>query len=113
MDIMAKISLQTPHGFIRPGETIRLNETEAHALIARGFAEMVGETPKTKAPASKAEKPDADLLTIIDAMAVLDETGFGKDGKPLVKAVEAVLDRNISQEQRDQAWKRYERDNAS
>ena len=113
MDIMAKISLQTPEGFIRPGETITLDDTEAHALIARGFAETVEEPPTTKAPASKADTPDADILTIIDAIAVLDETGFGKDGKPLVKALEEVLDRNIGQAQRDQAWTRYAQDNAS
>lgn len=113
MNIIAKISLQTPDGTVQPGETIKLDDAEAKALIARGFAEPAGKSTAAKTSETKTDEPDADILAIIDAIAVLDESGFGKDGKPLVKALEDVLDRDISQEQRDQAWKRYEQDNAS
>lgn len=113
MNIIAKISLQTPDGTVQPGETIKLDDAEAKALIARGFAEPAGKSTAAKTSETKTDEPNADILAIIDAIAVLDENGFGKDGKPLVKALEDVLDRDISQEQRDQAWKRYEQDNAS
>ncbi len=92
---------------------IKLNDAEAKTLIVRGFAEPAGKAAASKPSEIKADEPDADILAIIDAIAVLDESGFGKDGKPLVKALEDVLDRGISQEQRDQAWKHYEQDNAS
>ncbi|WP_412057325.1 hypothetical protein [Bartonella sp. DGB2] len=111
MEIIAKISLQTPDGTVQPGKIIKLDDTGANALIARDFAEPIGQEMLIKKPENN--ERDADILSIMDAIAVLDASGFGKDGKPLVKALEHVLDRDISQEQRDQAWKRYEQDNAS
>ena len=113
MNVIATISLQTPDGHVSPGGILELDDAEAKALIARGFAEPAGKSTATKTPETKVDEADADILAIIDAIAVLDESGFGKDGKPLVKALEDVLDRDIGQEQRDRAWKRYEQGNAS
>ncbi|WP_019223976.1 hypothetical protein [Bartonella rattaustraliani] len=111
MELIAKISLQTPDGTVQSGAIIKLDDMDANALIARGFAEPIAQTMPIKTPENNA--PDADILSIMDAIAMLDTNGFGKDGKPLIKALKDVLDRDISQEQRDEAWKRYEQENAS
>ncbi|WP_039758467.1 hypothetical protein [Bartonella queenslandensis] len=106
MELIAKISLQTPDGLVQPSAIIKLDDTDANALIARGFAEPIGQEMSIKTPENN--ERDADILSIMDAIAVLDASGFGKDGKPLVKALKDLLDRDVSQEQRDEAWERYQ-----
>ena len=53
MNIIAKISLQTPEGTVQPGETLKLDDAEARALIARGFAELAGKSTAAKTPETK------------------------------------------------------------
>ena len=59
------------------------------------------------------------LLASVDCMRemleiIQDERNeYTPTATEVQKALEDVLDRDISQEQRDQAWKRYEQDNAS
>lgn len=83
-----------------PGTPVDISETEALALIARGFAK-----------ASKvASATSNDLLdALVDAMADLPAEAFGKDGRPTVKALEAVLGEAVSAGLRDKAWEAYQR----
>ena len=50
MNIIAKISLQTPDGTVQPGETLKLDDAEAKTLIARGFANPAEKSTATKTP---------------------------------------------------------------
>ncbi len=44
----------------------------------------------------------------MDAIADLEPDSFGKDGKPAVKAIEAVLGQDITATDRDRAWTAYQ-----
>jgi uncharacterized protein YifE (UPF0438 family) len=85
---------------VLPGEPVEVPEDEARRLIDRGFAR-----PGEAVAIDTAELIDA----IVDAIADLDSESFGKDGKPNVKAIEAVLGRDITAADRDQAWATYQR----
>lgn len=108
MDIIANISLQTPERLVLPGEHLTLNDQDARSLIERGFASRVSEV------ASESEKleniqaaegdPPVEFQDIVAAIDILGEGDFGQDGKPLVKALEKALGRNITQGDRDHAW---------
>ncbi len=84
---------------IMPGAEAELSEAEAKRLIALGFAEA-----RTAAVVKPVDLQDA----IMDAIADLEPDSFGKDGKPAVKAIEAVLGQDITATDRDRAWAAYQ-----
>jgi hypothetical protein len=96
------ITLHTDQGTMPPQSEVALPEAEAEALIEKGLAVAIEHTD------SADSQPGASESELLDAIAVLSEDGFGKDGKPLVKALEDVLDRDITQAERDTAWKAYQ-----
>ncbi|QGG80613.1 hypothetical protein GH975_08535 [Litorivicinus lipolyticus] len=100
MQIRTLITLHTDKGKVPPQSVVALPDTEAKALIAKGFALATDASSNEDAPITESE--------LHDAIAVLSEEGFGKDGKPLIKALEEVLDRDITQAERDIAWKSYQ-----
>jgi hypothetical protein len=100
MQIRTLITLHTDKGKVPPQSVVALPDAEAKALIAKGFALATDASSNEDAPATESE--------LHDAIAVLSEDGFGKDGKPLIKALEEVLDRDITQAERDSAWKSYQ-----
>jgi hypothetical protein len=100
MQIRTLITLHTDKGKVPPQTEVSLPDAEAKALIAKGFALATDTSSNEDAPTSESE--------LHDAIAVLSEDGFGKDGKPLIKALEEVLDRDITQAERDAAWKSYQ-----
>ena len=102
MQIRTLITLHTDKGKVPPQSVVSLPDVEAKALITKGFALATG-TSNIEVP----EKPSTES-ELHDAIAVLGEDGFGKDGKPLIKALEEVLDRDITQAERDAAWKSYQ-----
>ena len=100
MQIRTLITLHTDKGKVPPQSVVALPDAEAKALIAKGFALATNSSNNEDAPTTESE--------LHDAIAVLSEDGFGKDGKPLIKALEEVLDRDITQAERDTAWKSYQ-----
>ncbi|NRP14999.1 hypothetical protein [Marinobacterium sp. xm-a-152] len=100
MQIRTLITLHTDKGKVPPQSVVALPDAEAKALIAKGFALATDASSTEDAPTTESE--------LHDAIAVLSEDGFGKDGKPLIKALEEVLDRDITQAERDTAWKSYQ-----
>ena len=100
MQIRTLITLHTDKGKVPPQSVVALPDAEAKALIAKGFALATDASSTQDAPTTESE--------LHDAIAVLSEDGFGKDGKPLIKALEEVLDRDITQAERDTAWKSYQ-----
>lgn len=100
MQIRTLITLHTDKGKVPPQSVVALPDAEAKALIAKGFALATDASSTEDAPTTESE--------LHDAIAVLSEDGFGKDGKPLIKALEEVLDRDITQAERDSAWKSYQ-----
>jgi hypothetical protein len=100
MQIRTLITLHTDKGKVPPQSVVALPDAEAKALIAKGFALATDASSTEDAPTTESE--------LHDAIAVLSEAGFGKDGKPLIKALVEVLDRDITQAERDTAWKSYQ-----
>jgi hypothetical protein len=100
MQICTLITLHTDKGKVPPQSVVALPDADAKALIAKGFALATNTSSNEDAPITESE--------LHDAIAVLSEDGFGKDGKPLIKALEEVLDRDITQAERDTAWKSYQ-----
>lgn len=104
MKIKALVTLHFDKKPIKPGETVDIKDDEAKSLIERGFAAaLVKETPK---PAEPQGPTIDDIIASIDTLD--SEQDFGKSGKPNVDALEAVLDANITAEQRDKAWEIYQ-----
>jgi len=100
MQIRTLITLHTDKGKVPPQSVVSLPDTEAKALIAKGLVVATDTSSTEDTPTTESE--------LHDAIAVLSEDGFGKDGKPLIKALEEVLDRDITQAERDTAWKSYQ-----
>ena len=100
MQIRTLITLHTDKGKVPPQSVVSLPDAEAKALIAKGLAVATDTSSTEDAPTTESE--------LHDAIAVLSEDGFGKDGKPLIKALAEVLDRDITQAERDAAWKSYQ-----
>lgn len=105
MQIRTLITLHTDKGKVPPESVVSLPDAEAKALIAKGFA--LATDASSTAPSNTDNAPTSES-ELHDAIAVLSEDGFGKDGKPLIKALEEVLDRDITQAERDAAWKSYQ-----
>ena len=77
-----------------PGETISLSEKEARALGAN----VVLSSP------SDSKTPESDLLQA--AVTAIEGGRVTQDGRPEVKAMEEILGRNITADERDMAWGR-------
>lgn len=84
---------------VLPGHPVDVSDKEGQRLIGRGLS---------KADESSVVNP-ADLNdAIIDAIGDLSPDLFGKDGKPNVKAIESVLEHDITAADRDKAWDAYQ-----
>lgn len=103
--------------YIPPGERVELPDEEAEYLIQQGVAKShddlnVSEHASRSIPTSISTAPtlsQADRIdAIIDTMAELEKGDFGKDGKPSVRAIEKILEQNISALERDRAWESYQ-----
>ncbi|USH01071.1 hypothetical protein K6Q96_08965 [Grimontia kaedaensis] len=88
------------HYFPYEGKTLTLSElTDAEReAIAHEPRLVVGE-PLPETPAT----PDPLIDDIVEVIGMLDDSK-----KPSVKAIEAVLEKDISAAQRDTAWRRYQ-----
>ncbi|WNO10542.1 hypothetical protein [Teredinibacter sp. KSP-S5-2] len=98
------------------------NDREAEQLVKLKLARWVTEADAALTLANstssysslgivKGEKigPAAGLIdAIVDAITDLDPAEFGKDKKPNVKALEKILEQNITAADRDHAWAIYQ-----
>ncbi|MCC3862663.1 hypothetical protein [Pseudemcibacter aquimaris] len=103
MKVIAISSLQGRQFTVKPGETTDLEKADAERLIKLGFVKAATSASSIETTASD----DGDMSAMLDAISVLDADGFGKDGKPLVKALEDILDKDITSQQRDLAWEQF------
>ncbi|WP_086930615.1 hypothetical protein [Agarilytica rhodophyticola] len=112
--------------YVRPGERVELPDEEAeyliqqriaksHALNDSDLASLTSTLTQTLTAPTLTQTLTAPTLSqvdridaIIDAMAELEEGDFGKDGKPSVRAIEKILEQNISALERDRAWELYQ-----
>ena len=117
MKIKAIITLNVNGKDHAPGALLDIADDEAERLIARGFATSGQEkAASASAPAKTATpptggKPAPTIEDIVEAISGLDPTkDYGKNGKPNVEAIEALLGTNISAAQREQAWEIFRQD---
>jgi hypothetical protein len=117
MKIKAIITLHVNGKDHAPGAVLDIADDEAERLIARGFATSGQEkTASASAPAKTAtpptgSKPAPTIEDIVEAVSGLDPTkDYGKNGKPNVEAIEALLGADITAAQRDQAWDIFRQD---
>jgi hypothetical protein len=109
MKIKAVITIIAGGKDYAPGALVEISDDEALRLIGRGFA-VAGQ--EKAAPASTSSKTAAPTIEdIVEAIAGLDPTkDYGKNGKPNVEAIEALLGVDITAAQRDQAWDIFRQD---
>ena len=88
---------------VPPGEPFSIDDTEGQLLIERQFAVAAQEQPAQASPQSD------QLDAIVDAIAELPESAYGKDGKPSVKAIQNIIDVEITASQRDEAWLAFQK----
>ena len=86
---------------ITAGESVSLEDSEARYWGEHGVAYMAD-------PSMTAAIMDAPIAAIVDAIAELPSSGYGKDGKPTVKAIQAIIDQEVSARQRDLAWQQFQ-----
>ena len=121
MKIKAIITLNINGEDHAPGAVVDIADAEAKRLIARGFAAAQGQekaattTPaKTETPppaGGSGGKPAPTIEDIVEAIAGLDPAkDYGKNGKPNVEAIEALLGADITAAQRDQAWDIFQKE---
>ena len=117
MKITAIITLHVNGKDHAPGALLDIADDEAERLIARGFATSGQEkaasasTPTKTATPPAGGKPAPTIEDIVEAISGLDPTkDYGKNGKPNVEAIEALLGANITAQQRDQAWEIFQKD---
>lgn len=84
---------------VPPGTVVEFPDDEARDMIKRGIAKAVNDAPSG----------DDHFDTLVDAIEGLDESAFGKDGKPSVKALEEFTGYDITASERDNAWAEYQR----
>lgn len=117
MKIKAIITLNVNGKDHVPGALLDIADDEAERLIARGFA-VTGQEKSTPAPTSAKSntapaggKPIPTIEDIVEAISGLDPAkDYGKNGKPNVEAIEALLGADITATQRDQAWEIFQKD---
>lgn len=125
MKIKAIITLSINSEDHAPGAVVDIADDEAKRLIARGFAvahgteksapaSTGGSTQKTETPptgGSNGGKPAPTIEDIVEAITGLDPAkDYGKNGKPNVEAIEALLGADITAAQRDQAWDIFQKE---
>lgn len=117
---------QAPDFTIQPaGTALALSDTEARYWIQQGLAKALDSSEpnlchqhqETDASTCHDENVNVDdmsleanelQMALLDAMDDLPPEALGREGKPTVKALEAILEKNISAAERDQAWKTYQ-----
>lgn len=100
MKVKANITIIAGNKEYTPGALVDVSDDEATRLIGRGFASAAGQEKPT--PVKDAAPSIED---IVEAISGLDPTkDYGKNGKPNVEAIEALLGVDITAAQRDQAW---------
>lgn len=78
------------------GDEIEIDSSEAESLLQSGVIQLVDDS--------------SDVISLDDIVMAIDELGdddYTGNGIPEVKALERVLDGNITAEQRDNAWSEY------
>ena len=115
MKIKAIITLHVNGKDHAPGTVLDIADDEAERLIARGFAtsgqEKAASTPAKTATTLAGGKPAPTIEDIVEAIGGLDPAkDYGKNGKPNVEAIEALLGTDITAAQRDQAWEIFQKD---
>lgn len=87
----------------------------ADVLLERKVQARLAEAKGKKAPGKKSGKT-VDPQNVADILGILGELDPAKDftsnGEPEVKAIEALLDRDITAAERDAAWTEYSRPQA-
>ena len=107
------------HVLMPPLSTVALPHAEADHLLRKGFVEpadaksaltpLDGDINAPQATAVASHISDDDVMdAIIDGITDLDDDAFGSDGKPKVKALEALLEMTIGASLRDKAWQRFQ-----
>ncbi len=100
MKVKANITLIAGNKEYAPGALVEITDDEAARLIGRGFVSAIEQEKPTPAKTAAPSIED-----IVEAIAGLDPTkDYGKNGKPNVEAIEALLGVDITAAQRDQAW---------
>jgi hypothetical protein len=115
MKIKAIITLHVNGKDHAPGAVLDIADDEAERLIARGFAtsgqEKAASTLAKTATTPAGGKPAPTIVDIVEAISGLDPAkDYGKNGKPNVEAIEALLGADITAQQRDQAWEIFQKD---
>ena len=117
MKITAIITLHVNGKDHAPGAVLDIADDEAERLIARGFATSGQEKAAfASAPAKTTTTPAGGktaptIEDIVEAISGLDPAkDYGKNGKPNVEAIEALLGADITAQQRDQAWEIFRQD---
>lgn len=87
-----------------PGDILVIGDQEATDWVARKFAQFKSNDQY----GSMGTIDDTPLDAIVDAIAELPSTGYGKDGKPNVKALQNILEVEVTAMQRDDAWTRFQ-----
>lgn len=105
MNIIPLVTLigGTPHGpqVFLPGQVVTLNTEEAKRLMD---SQLVVASHHDSPVSEAADFIDA----IVDAIAELPSSGFAKDGKPNIKALQNILECEVSATQRDEAWEQFQ-----
>jgi hypothetical protein len=106
--IMARCLATVRHGGAHhgPNAIIQVTAEEFEALKAEGKVAALEEAEPSAPAAEKPEDRTALLDEIIEAMGKVAKEEFGKDGKPNVKPLEAVLGYDIKAQDRDDALER-------
>lgn len=103
MDIIASVTLcvGNPNDLdtIPPGKSVNIPDEEAQTLIERQLARPV----EAIAP-SVEDRLDA----LVDAIGDLEPDQFSQEGKPTVKALEALVGHTITASERDDAWSLFQ-----
>ncbi len=125
MKIKAIITLSVNGEDHAPGAVVDIADAEAKRLIARGFAaahgtekstpaSTGGNTQKNETPPAgvgNGGKPAPTIEDIVEAISGLDPAkDYGKNGKPNVDAIQALLGADITAAQRDQAWDVFQKE---
>lgn len=88
-----------PHTYL-PGVSVELETKEAKRLVDLHLAL----TAKTSTPMDNNDL----IASIVDAIAELPQSSFSKEGKPNIKALQTMLECEITSAQRDHAWQQFQ-----
>ena len=87
---------------VLPGQSIDIDDVEGSRLIEAGVAIRATDSD------CAIDTDDEQLGAIIDAIAELPTTAYGKDGKPNVKSLMSIVEFDITASQRDEAWQQFQ-----